>query len=113
MSLLMMTTSVTLLATNTKALISSYLFTWYDSKPENGIECDISVLFEILENNNDIILQTSLAAITLLIFHSENWFDAIESSALNLFENFQTQSLRGKLVIGQVLAFLYSTYNYS
>lgn len=108
------TSSATRLATEIRALISIYLFTWYDSKCENDIESDISVLFEILKNtNNDVILQTSLAAITLLTFFSENWFDAIESSALNLFETFQTQSLRHKLVTGQALAFLYSIYDYS
>lgn len=108
------TTSAARLTTDIKALISIYLYTWYDSKADNNIESDISVLFEILENtNDDVILQTSLAAITLLTFYSENWFDAIESSALKLFEIFQNRSLQDKLVIGQALAFLYSIYDYS
>jgi hypothetical protein len=108
------TSSSTRLATDIKALISIYLYTWYDCKTDKNIESDIFVLFEILENtNDDVILQASLAAVTLLTFYSENWFDTIESSALKLFEIFQNRSLQDKLLIGQALAFLYNIYDYS
>lgn len=106
--------SVNRVAINIQALTLIYLFTWYDSKTDLEIDNDISVLFKILEStDNDVIFQSSLAAVTLLTFFSENWFDSIEDSASRLFEIYQSSSLKNNLLIGKALAFFYSIYDYS
>lgn len=108
------TSSIYRVASNIQALISIYLFFWYDSKIDIEFESDVYLLFEIMENTKDIVtFQFSIAAVTLLAFHSENWFDSIDSNAMKLFEIYQNCTLEKKVFVGKALAFFYSIYDYS
>ena len=81
---------------------------------EQKVASDLFLLVGLLNNhNNTEVNDAAVEGIALLVYHSQNWNDTIETALFELFELYQIEPPLIQVTIGKAIAFMYSLYDFS
>lgn len=81
---------------------------------ESETQSDIAMLFSFLENSSDEHLnQLTISSLSVLVFYSQDWNDAIESLLPQLVEIYDYKPITTQRKLAQLFAFFYHIYDFS